>query len=446
VVGLYLLCAGLLGGGGLYFPAQELFLELLFAGVILFCLWSRRAAGVAAPDARLVYFIAGLVLVIPVLQLVPLPPDVWQSLPGREDALAALRLVDEGDSWRPISLVPDRTLACLLALIPPVGLLILTSQLDLKERRQIIYASVVLAVLTTAMGAAQLLAPGGSLTFYTPYYSGWITGFQAGRNGTADVLLIGLIAVGALTRLALIGKIGESRSGQSAVPALTLGASLAALLSAAVVMTGSRAGVTHLALAILAWIVMFSIEPKGTVRLGRPSIAVAGLCGVILAGVTFLTFAGGSALGRIGQRFAVLENNRADVWELAIRAWHAHWPVGIGRGGYIDAVLPLEPLESVGINWPNRAHGEYIEMGIEAGLAAYVALAAGLISIAALSVRAWRAETSREARIQLVFAAAVLVLLGIHSSFDYPLRSLSLACFAGAICGLLTAAPRREPQ
>ena len=258
-------------------------------------------------------------------------------------------------------------------------------------------------------------------------------------------MLIGLIAVGAVARLALIGRIGGPLAGQSAAPALALGASLAALLAAAVVMTGSRAGVTHLALAILAWILMFSIGPKGVVRLGRPSLAVAGLCAVILAGVTFLTFAGGSALGRVGQRFAVLENNRADIWELAKGAWHAYWPVGIGRGGYIDAVLPLEPLESVGTNWPNRAHSEYIEMGIEAGLAAYVVLAAGLICIAALAVRTWRAETSREARIQLVFAAAVLILLGIHSAFDYPLRSLSLACLAGAICGLLTRAPRREP-
>lgn len=446
MVGLYLLCAGLLGGGGLYFPAQELFLELLFAGVVLFCLWSRRAAGVAATDARLVYAIAGLVLVIPLLQLVPLPPAVWQSLPGREDALAALRLVGEGESWRPISLVPDKTLACILALIPPVGLLILTSQLDLKERRQVLYASVALALLTTAMGVAQLLAPNGSLTFYTPYYSGWITGFQAGRNGTADVLLIGLIAVGALARLALIGKIGGPRAGQSAASALALGASLAALLAAAVVMTGSRAGVTHLTLAILAWIFMFSVGPHGGVRIGRPSLAVAGLCVVMLAGVTFITLAGGSALGRVGQRFAMLENNRAEIWELAKSAWHAYWPVGIGRGGYIDAVLPLEPLESVGINWPNRAHSEYLEMGIEAGLAAYVVLAAGLVCIATVAVRKWRAETSREARIQLVFAAAVLILLGIHSVFDYPLRSLSLACFAGAICGLLTTAPRRETR
>jgi O-antigen ligase len=164
----------------------------------------------------------------------------------------------------------------------------------------------------------------------------------------------------------------------------------------------------------------------------------------MLAGVTFLTFAEGSALGRVGQRFAMLENNRAGVWELAKSAWHAYWPVGIGRGGYITAVVPLEPLETVGTNWPNRAHSEYIEMGIEAGLAAYLVLAAGVVCIATVAVRKWRAETLREARIQLVFAAAVLILLGIHSAFDYPLRSLSLACFAAAVCGMLTRAPRRH--
>jgi len=442
LVALYLLGAGLLGGGGLYFPAQELLLELLFGALVLFCLWSRRGAGLQAPDSRLVYTMAGLVLAIPLLQLIPLPPAIWQSLPGREDALAALRLVGAGDTWRPISLVPDKTLACIVALVPPLGLLILTSQLKLKDRRHVLYASVALALLTTAMGVAQLLAPSGSLTFYSPYYSGWITGFQVGRNGTADVLLIGLIAVGAVARLALIGKIGTPRAGQSAASTLALATSLAVLLSAAVVMTGSRAGVTHLTLAIMAWILIFSVGPKGVIRMPRSSLAVAGLCLVVLAGLTTLSLAAqGSALGRVGRRFAGLEDNRAKIWELASSAWHAYWPVGVGRGGYIDAVLPLEPLETLGANWPNRAHNEYLEMGIEAGLAAYVALAALVALVAWVTVRKWRDEKSREARIQLIFGAAVLILFGSHSLIDYPLRSLSLACLAGAACGLMTRAP-----
>jgi O-antigen ligase len=398
-----------------------------------------------APDARIVYAIAALVLAIPVLQLIPVPPAVWQSLPGRGDALAALQLVGAGDSWRPVSLVPDKTLACILALVPPLGLMVLVSQLELEERRPILYASVALACLTTAMGIAQLLAPNGALTFYSPYYAGWITGFQIGRNGTADVLLTGLIALAAVAKLALDGKVGQRLASQPNGPLLGLFASLGVVFAVAVIMTGSRAGLMHLLVPVIAGIVMFSVRSKGALVMRRRMLAFAALSAITLASLVALSFAPGtSALGRVWKRIAGLEDNRAQIWDLAMSAWHAYWPVGIGRGGYIAAATPLEPLESLGINGPNRAHNEYIEMGIEAGLAAYAVFAAVVLGIAFIAVRKWRAEASREARVQLIFGASVLILFASHSLIDYSLRFLSLACLAGAACGLLTSAPRRR--
>jgi len=445
LVALYLVAAGLLGGGGLYFPAQELALELLFAGIALACLWWRRAAGSPAPDAVPVYAICGLVLSIPVLQLVPLPPAVWQSLPGREDALAALRLVGAVDTWRPVSLVPANTLACLLSLVPPLGLLVLASQLDLRDRRLILYVAAVLALASTALGAGQLLAPDGSLNLYSNYYAGWITGFQVGRNSAADVFLAGLLAVAAIARLAMIGKIWRSGPSQSSGRILGLAAAVGILLTVAVVMTGSRTGVIHLVLAAAGSLMIFSVGAGGGSFARNRTLAVVGICALALAGLTYLSLPGeASALDRVWRRFAMLEDNRTDVWQLAMAAWHAYWPVGVGRGGYIEAVVALEPLETLGPSWPNRAHNEYIEIGIEAGIAAYVVLAAVLACLAWVARRKWREDESREARIQLIYGASVLILLGSHSVVDFPLRGMSLACIAAAACGLLTRAPGRK--
>jgi O-antigen ligase len=443
LIAAYLLCAGLLGGGGIYFPAQELLLELLFVGVVLVCLWSRRATGLPPGDTIPVYAIVGLVLSIPVLQLIPLPPSIWQAFPGREGSLAALRLVGSAETWRPVSLVPSKTLACLLSLVPPLGLFILTSQLGLEARRLVLYASAVLAFLSAAFGVAQLSAPDGSLTLYTPFYVGWITGFQVGRNSEADVLLVGFLAVGAIAKLALSGKIWHLPSSQPKGLIIGLTAFFGLLLAAAVVMTGSRTGAMHLLLAAAAWLMIFSVGRKGNVAMGKRLGLFVGVGAVLLAGLVYFLVSGeGSAINRVWQRFASLADNRSEVWQLGTAAWHTYWPVGAGRGAYIEAVLPLEPLETLSINWPNRAHNEYIEMGIEAGLAAYVVLAAVVACIAFMAVRKWVGEKSREARIQLIYAATVLVILAFHSLVDFPLRGMSLACIAGAACGLLTRAAR----
>jgi hypothetical protein len=43
------------------------------------------------------------------LQLVPLPPAIGLDLPGRSWAIAVQREISLADSWRPLSLAPDRT-------------------------------------------------------------------------------------------------------------------------------------------------------------------------------------------------------------------------------------------------------------------------------------------------------------------------------------------------
>jgi O-antigen ligase len=294
---------------------------------------------------------------------------------------------------------------------------------------------------------AQLGAPGGSLTLYSPYYAGWITGFQVGRNSEADVLLVGLLAVGAIAKLALSGKLELPRGLQSNTTIFGVAAMFGMLLAVAVIMTGSRTGITHLLLVAAAWFVMFAIGPRGAVDVRKRLVLFASVSAIALAGSIYLSLLSEtSAINRVWQRFAMNEENRAEVWKLAASAWHAYWPVGIGRGGYIDAVLPLEPLETLGTNWPNRAHNEYIEMGIEAGLAAYVVLAAIVACIALMALRKWVREKSREARVQLVFGATVLVLLASHSLVDFPLRGMSLACIAAAACGLLTREAIGEAQ
>ena len=125
LVPLALLAALLLGGGGSPAPLPELLVELAVAGLAAAWLWQRPAHNAPIPRSALV--LASLCLILPLLQLVPLPPILWQALPGREAERAALALIGEDTAWRSWSITPARTLAALLAAMPPVVILLMTA-------------------------------------------------------------------------------------------------------------------------------------------------------------------------------------------------------------------------------------------------------------------------------------------------------------------------------
>jgi hypothetical protein len=124
-----------LGGGGTSNPLTEVVLELFLAGVALVWLW-RPTRGAGSPPWPAL-LIAGLALVIPVMQLVPLPPVIWHGLPGRQSEVAALGLIGHADRWMPLSLTPARTFASLLAILAEVMLFPAAARLDLAGRMKL---------------------------------------------------------------------------------------------------------------------------------------------------------------------------------------------------------------------------------------------------------------------------------------------------------------------
>ena len=61
------------------------------------------------------------VVLVPLGQLVPLPPELWTALPSREAAAEAFQLVGRELPWMPVSLSPRATWLSALSLLPPVA-------------------------------------------------------------------------------------------------------------------------------------------------------------------------------------------------------------------------------------------------------------------------------------------------------------------------------------
>ncbi len=417
------------GGGGTPAPVAELACQL-FAALALVG-WVVLRGPDQLQNGKALWWVLGLIVMVPALQLIPLPPALWQSLPGRDLVRESLALVGADQSWRPLTVAPQRTLDGLMAMLPPLLALAMAASLSASGRQTLLKAIAGFALLSVAVGAGQLASAGnGPLQFYVGNDAGVLGGFQANRNAQVDVLLIGLIALVAAW---------HERAGHSRAMLAILGA-LALVLLLGAFLTGSRAGIALAPLA-LAWCLflvraeLFSQTSLFRVR----NLALAGAIGIGLAAAAWQT----RAVQQVLLRFGFSGEYRPDIWRDTLYAIGQHWPVGSGLGTFTRVIGPAERLEAIGPVLPNRAHNEYLELLLEGGLPLALAWAAVAVLVLLALFRALRAE-SGVPRAQAVFSAGALTIVSLHSLVDYPFRSMALAGLVGVAAAFVLVPPARS--
>lgn len=425
--------AMILGGGGSSNPATELILHMV-AGAVVLC-WSLHSAMVGRPlggpsGSRAAWLVALLLVAVPLIQLIPLPPVLWQALPGRNLQLAALSLVHAADTWQPISVAPLRTMASLAAIALAAAVLLFASSLDLSGYRAVLVTICVVAAASILLGGVQLASGAGrAVSFYEQVHRGNLIGFQANRNAQADVLQIALLAAAALAAPLL-----PMRSPRDRIMVMIL-ALFAVTTIIATVMTASRAGI--LILPVSVGMAILIARPRL-----RLNLALLLTGGVALGGALLAVLWRVPALQRVAGRFANDGVGREDLWRDSLVALQQVWPIGAGTGNFLSYFLVAERLETVDPSFPARAHNDWLEFGMEGGILAV------LVLIAAAGLLGWRVmgalrspatePAQREWRAQVLFGTGALIVIALHSLVDYPLRSMSLACLAAfaaaAIC------------
>jgi O-antigen ligase len=428
ISGALLVVAVVFGGGGTPSPSTELAVELAALVAIVAWVWlTPRDRDYARPPLDWPLFVlAGGFAAIPLLQLIPLPPAIWHHLPGREIEVRALALIGRADAWMPWSESPPRTIASALSLIPPITMLFMVSRLSGRDRTRLMGLLAVLGLVAAVVGVLQLVGGNGHwFRFYEFTHYGFATGFQANRNADADVLLIALMALVAWA--AIDGRIEHSRQNQLLIAVMAL------FLILSVVLTGSRTGVVLIVVALSASaLILF----RGAVRWNwRTGAAVAAGVIALAAGGYFLTH---NARGeRTIARFDNEEAIRPEIWKDTIYAIGQHWPAGSGVGTFQPVFSASERLEFVRPTFSNRAHNDYLEFALEAGIVAPVFLVAALLFAAFRLTRMMVGNASKRSKISGVFVIGSLAILALHSLVDYPERSLSLALVVGVLGGFV---------
>jgi hypothetical protein len=191
-----LLFAPLIKGGNRPLPllTLELAAVLLLAYPLMRPLFVRRLSGGMLLGL-------GLLLVLPLLQLLPIPFSMWQSLPGREiyaEALAAFGVSGEA-GMRPLSLLPQATEAAWLALLPPLAVFLVAVSLRESALRVLVYLFIAMATLQAILALVQF-GGGASTTFRTSLTDiGSGVGTYVNRNHLAGMLAMALpLALGLL--------------------------------------------------------------------------------------------------------------------------------------------------------------------------------------------------------------------------------------------------------
>lgn len=361
------------------------------------------------------------IAMVPALQLIPLPPSWWSSLPGRSLVVEIGHVAGLGQLWRPISLVPEATLNSLYATSVPLAVLVLGIQLDATRLARLLWVVLALGGISASLSLLQILGdPSGPLFFYRITNPGTPVGLFANHNHHAFLLafMLPMIAV------AVAGKAG---------PVKLVGLAAALLLLPLILMTGSRAGLIAAFAAIAAIPLILPRERRqlALTRGGSPArkrlvLATVGSIALILVGLS-VWFGRGLALERLFADEVELDS-RLRIAPTVIASILAYLPWGTGMGAFERVFQIHEGDELLLPAYMNHAHNDWLELALTGGLPAIflAAMAACGFVLRARSLFAAKLAglpSLTHARLGL----AIVLLAALASLTDYPLRVPSLA-------------------
>jgi hypothetical protein len=422
VMTLYLILLALTGGGARSDVQSLVILRPVSALVLGYALWGLTWDRVR-PYRFLCFFLMATVFFV-ALQLIPLPPKIWMSLPGREFVAEVDRTAQLGMVWRPISMIPSQTWNALYSLVVPFAVFALMVRLTREQRFALIPVLILLGLFSGFIGLLQVIGSRDSLLYlYNITNNGSAVGLFANRNHQAVMLacLFPMLAVYASTGLQTI-----EQSRFRAILAIGAGVFLVPLL----LVTGSRAGLIVglfglMAVAVLYRRPHFTKPAKRKVRRFNPNYIIAGAAVFGIAALTFI-MSRAEALDRLVAQDGI-EDIRFVMWPSILEMAGKYFPVGSGFGTFVEVYQIDEPLQLLDQTYVNHAHNDWLELIFTGG--------AGAILLAAVAIGVWirfiwalfKIETRKGRDVTVgKLGALIIFMLALASVGDYPLRVPSL--------------------
>lgn len=365
-------------------------------------------------EPRPVWLFLLAMVALALLQLVPLPPGVWEALPGRKLFIDAAVLAGIPQPWRPLSIVPSATVNALSSLVVPFAMLVFATGLRKRERQWL--PSVVLVFIIAAMLLGLLQLSG--MIWDNPFIDdvpGTVGGIFANRNHFALLLAFGILLIPAWT----------FSDGHVAAWRWPAALALILLLFLTILATGSRAGMMVGLVALIIGLILAGRPVQH--RLRRYPRWVLPVLIVLFVGLIALFVAISISADRavsVHRLFTLSaeEDLRRKALPTVWAMIRTYFPFGSGLGDFATVFQIFEPFDFLNMTYFNRAHDDYLEIFLNAGLPGLLLILSALTWWLIASIRAWHAGSSMR-HIKPKLGSAMLLLVFIASVFDYPART-----------------------
>lgn len=379
------------------------------------------------------------IALLPLLQLVPLPPWIWTRLPGREGMMAVLDLLDNKRPWMPISMSPNSTRLSVLSLLPPMAVFIGAIQLGYRERRRLSLLVVAFGVFSVFVGLAQVAqGPTSSLRFFAFTNNTDAVGFFANRNHFAALLYAALVFAAAWA-MHIAVKIGSWNDlwrfePRTSVP-LTASVMVVVVFIVGEIAAQSRAGLILTVIALAGGVALAFAGRRTSSELTPRKLVIAATIAVVILGIQF-------GLYRILGRFAAdpLADARIPFAHNTIRAALAFMPFGSGVGTFVPVYQMFEkPSDAFPNVYANHAHNDILEIWLETGVIGMALLGVFVGWMGLIFAEIWRKRPAGADELDWSLARAATIIIGLliaHSFVDYPLRTTAMMAIFAFSCAL----------
>ncbi|MCH2239362.1 MAG: O-antigen ligase family protein [Blastomonas sp.] len=418
---LFISACMLFGGGPGELGVSFVVIALAGLYVLLSSIWKGNLQRFAQLPL-LVRLAVSFSIALPLMQLIPLPPGLWQALPGHELRAEILSSLRAADIWLPLSITPAETAYSAVMALSVFGLFLSILGIPTDRIRSVLLWVSALIGLGVLVGLIQVFTAGKALQFHPVMHRDALVGFFANKNH------MGLLLACAIP---LMYVLAEKRIVASNAAGLFLAVGFVAIVGL-LVATNSRAG---LALGVLA-ITLVALR-----RFSAHRLRVVGFAGgVIVASILIASFVPvvDDLLSRVG---TAQDDARVDFLDRGAPLIEQYGVVGSGLGSFTYVYAPTERLDWVTGAYLNHLHNDYLQLVIEGGIAGALAMALWLGALMQAAMRLKMQASGKdvyqdEVRVFAWLGAVIIALFLAHSLVDYPFRrmgTLAILTIATAI-------------
>lgn len=373
------------------------------------------------------------ILILVIAHLVPLPPQIWQMLPGRQIIVQIDDVTGIGPAWRPLSMAPEWTRNALWSLATPLAVILFAIQLSARELRLALTSVGLVVVLSAILAVAQLASdPKGPLYPYAVTNNGSAVGLFANRNHQALLLAAGFPLLGLW-----LAQLGARRRTNALVIRLAWICG-ALFIIASLLVNGSRSG---LVMGICAAVMTWGLSRVSPDPVDQPAQART---------MRWLTWGGGGILlvaliaSAVSSDRAIVLNrlmNSELVDDARIRNLPATvemlrdvFPWGSGIGSFQPVFQIYESDAMISSVYMNHAHNDWIEAVATGGAPAGFLLLAFMVLVFYQTFAL--ARRTHSDRLLGGTGLILLLLCAIGSLSDYPVRVPAIAVLMalGLVC------------